>query len=143
VVNSVVDEARPQAEHENIELCSAPVPALEVACPAGILTVVITNLINNAIKFMGDSKVRRINVQAQAYPQSVHVSVEDTGPGLPVDFQELAFLPYARAAANVPGLGLGLATVKRLIEAHRGRVGVQSDKGTGAVFWFELPRAAA
>jgi signal transduction histidine kinase len=72
----------------------------------------------------------------------IRFEVEDTGPGLPPAFLPRAFDPYVRGAGTAePGLGLGLATVRRLVEGHRGRYGVQSRLGTGALFWFELPAA--
>jgi signal transduction histidine kinase len=53
-----------------------------------------------------------------------------------------AFDPYVRGAGtSEPGLGLGLATVRRLVEGHDGRTGVSSQPGEGALFWFELPAA--
>jgi signal transduction histidine kinase len=69
------------------------------------------------------------------------VSVEDTGPGIPPNKKSILFEPYVRGSANEPGIGLGLATVKRLAEAHGGRVGVESALGSGSTFWFELPKA--
>jgi signal transduction histidine kinase len=71
----------------------------------------------------------------------VRFEVADTGPGLPPAFEKHAFEPYMRATTRVPGLGLGLATVKRLVCAYGGHVGVaRGEGGVGALFWFELPR---
>jgi len=69
--------------------------------------------------------------------------VEDTGPGIPVGLQKVVFDPFVRGPQEVAdGTGLGLATVKRLAEAHGGRVGLQSTVGVGSVFWVELPLAS-
>jgi len=66
----------------------------------------------------------------------------DQWPGLPPELARHAFDPYVRGAGtSVPGLGLGLATVRRLVEGHNGRYGVTSAPGEGALFWFELPAA--
>jgi signal transduction histidine kinase len=142
VVQAVVDESRPRAAEERIELNSAELAGGEVACSPGILAVILTNLVNNAIKFMGDASRRRITVRAcDRGGDTVRVEVADTGPGLPAGFERQAFEPYARANTRVPGLGIGLATVKRLVSAHGGRVGVtRGQDGVGALFWFELPR---
>jgi len=71
----------------------------------------------------------------------VRVEVEDTGPGLPPGIEHSIFEPYVRApGVTQPGLGLGLATVKRFADSHGGAVGVLRAEA-GTVFWFELPRA--
>ncbi len=72
----------------------------------------------------------------------VRFEVEDTGPGLPPELVPQAFDPYVRGrGTREPGLGLGLATVRRLVEGHDGRYGVASRPGEGSLFWFELPAA--
>jgi signal transduction histidine kinase len=72
------------------------------------------------------------------------VEVEDTGPGLEPAEEAVVFEPLVRAARpDVPGIGLGLATVRRLATAHRGSTGVRSRPGEGSLFWFELPKATS
>lgn len=69
------------------------------------------------------------------------MEVEDSGPGISPELVGDIFQPYVRGPTNVKeGLGLGLATVKRLCETHGGRVGVRSVVGRGSIFWVELPR---
>jgi signal transduction histidine kinase len=71
------------------------------------------------------------------------LEVQDSGPGIPDEMRMKIFDPYVRAAqSGIPGLGLGLATVRRLAEAHGGAVGVDSRPGQGSLFWIELPLAA-
>src|SRR5207237_5006216 len=142
VVTAVVEESRASAEQGSIELACEQLAGGEVACSSGILTVILTNLINNAIKFMGESPRRHISVRALARGlDEVRFEVADSGPGLPPQLVENAFEPYVRATTRVPGLGLGLATVKRLVCAYGGSVGVtRGEGGVGALFWFELPR---
>jgi len=142
VVAGVVDEAQPLAAQKEIVLTRGELPACEVACAPGILSMILGNLVSNAIKYMADAEVRRVHVRVQRFATRVRFEVEDTGPGLPAGFEEVAFDPYRRARGDLPGLGLGLATVKRLVEAHQGRVGVQLRRPSGSRFWVELPRAA-
>jgi signal transduction histidine kinase len=113
-----------------------------VRCNAGVLTSIVANLARNAIKYIGDGPLRRIEVRAHDAKGKVRVEVQDSGPGLPEGFESRAFDPYIRGPhATQPGIGLGLATVKRLVEAHGGQVGVVSVAGRGCTFWFELPAA--
>jgi signal transduction histidine kinase len=113
----------------------------EVACDAAVLGVILGNLLNNAAKYTKGSAIRRIALRANVTPERVRVEVEDTGPGVPQGLEQRIFEPYVRGPeVTQPGLGLGLATVKRLVESHDGNVGVRRlDPGT--VFWFELRRA--
>jgi signal transduction histidine kinase len=109
-----------------------------------VLSSVVGNLLGNAIKYMPtEAKDRRVRVRAFEMGNRVRVEVSDTGKGLSKEAQDRIFQPYVRVDQSRPGLGLGLATVKRLIEAYAGRVGVQSSAGRGAIFWFELPRHAS
>jgi len=69
------------------------------------------------------------------------VEIEDSGPGVAPELAERVFEPYFRAPGlTQQGLGLGLATVERMVVAHGGRVGVRRG-AIGALFWFELPVA--
>src|SRR5262249_38707357 len=100
--------------------------------------------VTNAIKYMGDAPVRRVRVDVHEGARSVRIEVSDTGPGVPFALRSHLFDPYVRGAdSNVPGLGLGLATVRRLAEAHGGGTGMEPARGGGSVFWFELPKESS
>lgn len=118
--------------------------ASPVACNAGVLTSIVMNLTRNAIKYIGDGPIRRIEVRAFERADAVRVEVQDTGPGLPPGLEQHMFAPYVRGPrTRQSGIGLGLATVKRLVEGHGGNIGVHSVPGRGCTFWFELPKATA
>lgn len=140
-LQDVATELLPAAADAGIELRIEHGGAATVRCHPGILTSLILNLGRNAIKYMGGGPVRRIDIRTVDRGANVRVEVEDTGPGLAPDIEGHAFEPYTRArGATQPGIGLGLATVRRLAEAHHGRVGVSSTPGRGCRFWFELPK---
>jgi signal transduction histidine kinase len=140
VVSGAVQDAAGEAAAAGVRIDVGDLPRREVHCTAGVLSSIIGNLVGNAIKYTsGSPRERLVRIQGAETPTRVHVEVSDTGPGLSGDVQERIFDPYVRADSTRPGLGLGLATVKRLVQSHRGRVGVRSEVGLGSVFWFELP----
>ena len=140
-ITGVLDEARAD-EAAGTEIVVAPFDEIQVKCSPGVLASVVANLVRNAIKYMKGREERRLTVRISPVGQFARVEVEDTGPGLPPGLESSVFDAYVRAPGNTqPGLGLGLATVKRFVESHGGRVGVESTPGRGCVFWFELPRA--
>jgi signal transduction histidine kinase len=131
-VKSTDRRQRPELE---IEIAGRPT----VACSHGVLVSVLTNLMQNAVKFMSDAPVRRVIVRAREEGPNVRIEVEDTGPGIAPELESVLFEPYVRGqGVTQAGLGLGLATVKRLCEAHGGRVGVRSGFD-GSTFWVLLP----
>ena len=140
VVQQVVDEARTAdpAAHADIEV--EPLPACAVRCTNGVLAVVLGNLVRNALKFTRDAALRRVTVRVRRQADRVRFEVHDTGPGIPRGLEQAIFEPYMRATTpSQPGLGLGLATVKRLCEAHGGEVSVSAAPEGGAIFAFTLP----
>jgi len=138
------EELRPPAAAENVDLVFDRPPDCAVACSPGVLAILLTNLVRNSLKYMGESGVRRVHVSVRARRTSVVFEVEDSGPGIPEELGDRIFEPYVRGketAAKKSGIGLGLATVKRLVVSHGGTVGVGKSPLGGALFWFELPRA--
>ncbi len=142
VIGSVIDGVKPVAEEAGVALELAPLPDVRVACSPGVLTSLVSNLVQNALRAVGDRPVRRVAARAFVDPPFVRVEVEDTGPGIEAERLRLLFEAQIRGRTSGEGLGLGLATVRRLSRAHGGDVGVRSEPGRGALFWFTLPIAA-
>ena len=143
VVSGVVDEFRSLAEKTGARLEASVPEHASVACNEGLLTSAISNLVRNAITYLDGERERRVDVLGFDAGERVRIEVRDTGPGLPPGTESSVFEPYVRGpGAAQPGLGLGLATVKRIVETHGGAVGVDSRAGAGCRFWIELPRAA-
>lgn len=139
-VRGAVDELVASGSDPGTEVNIEPLEDVEVACSTGVLHVILSNLLANAAKCMRESPVRRITVRALLIGNKARVEVEDTGPGVPPGLEASIFEPYVRgSSATQPGLGLGLATVKRLVETHGGAVGVRRAPQGGALFYFELP----
>ena len=72
-------------------------------------------------------------------PNSVEISVADSGPGIPAEHHQEIFEDFVRVDRNTTGMGLGLAIAKRLIQAHRGKIWVESEPAGGSKFTFLLP----
>jgi two-component system OmpR family sensor kinase len=111
-----------------------------VACSPDLLNVVLLNLLGNALKFMRGSSVRVVTIGARAAGASYELCVCDTGPGIPEEEIAYVFQPFYRASGTTaPGTGIGLATVRRIVEAHGGTVSVQSASARGTTFRVHLP----
>jgi signal transduction histidine kinase len=142
VVADLMAELTPLAAETDVTLVAERIDDVSVAANAGVLTSLLENLVRNAVKYMLNARERRVMVRAMRIDGRVRVEVQDTGPGIDPELRKNIFEPYVRGRdTGRPGIGLGLATVRRIVEAHAGVVGVDSS-ASGSVFWFELPRAA-
>lgn len=141
VIRDVLADAGPQIEAAQAELVVGAIPQVEVGCARGTLASMLGNLVNNAAKYVtGGTPPHIIHVRACIKGTRARVEVCDNGPGIPPGCEEVVFEPFRRLGnLREPGLGIGLATVKRIAEAYDGRVGVTSNDGCGSTFWFELP----
>ncbi|HYS11144.1 MAG TPA: HAMP domain-containing sensor histidine kinase [Myxococcales bacterium] len=144
VIDALRDELLPAARQRGVALTLEPAPPVQVACSEAAVLVVLQNLLRNAIKYIGDGPRKLVFAWATVSGGRVRVTVQDTGPGIPAGMERAVFEPYVRVAGSrQPGIGLGLATVKRIVESRRGRVGVSSDPRKGATFWVEFPLVGA
>lgn len=100
---------------------------------------VVVNLLTNALRY-GEGKPVKVNVTSAE--GEVRIEVTDQGMGISEDDQRRIFEQFERAAGNdgTGGLGLGLFITQQLVEAHGGRIGVQSVRGQGATFTVALPK---
>lgn len=138
----VRDELGPGVAQLEAELVLEEVPDLEVRCDPGLLHVALTNICGNAVKFLEGREVRRVVVSAREDSGSCRIDVEDTGPGIPAAAQERIFEPFFRVEGiTAGGTGIGLATVRRIVDARGGRLTVASTEGRGSRFSLWLPLA--
>jgi len=105
------------------------------------LADVVQNVLVNAIKYRRLDQPLDIQIDSvQENPEEVTISVRDNGQGVDAAYHELIFLPFKRLhGREIPGTGIGLAICRRIIEAHGGRIWIESGKQAGAVFRFSLP----
>ena len=101
---------------------------------------VFQNLIDNAIKYMGDGRVRRISIGARVGRSETEFWVSDTGLGIPAGDVEKVFFVFRRGSnmADVAGKGVGLASVKSIVENYYGKIWVESREGAGSTFRFTI-----
>ncbi len=104
---------------------------------------VLGNLLDNALKYTGDEK--RIVLRVRTEGRAILFSVEDNGVGIAAAESAAIFQPFFQADQRLSrsreGCGLGLAIVRRIVDAHGGEISVASEPGKGSVFTVKLPLA--
>jgi signal transduction histidine kinase len=142
IVEESVASCAAFANRRNVALTYEVASGLpRVQCDRDRVLQVIGNLVDNAIKVAtaGDS----VSVRASPLDHEVVFSVSDTGPGIPLADQGHLFDRYWRGPnSRYRGTGLGLAIARAIVEAHRGRIWVESEPGRGTTFHFTIPVAA-
>lgn len=121
---------------------SAPLELPQVKADRDRIHQVLSNLVSNAIKYSPNGG--EVTVSAYEQDTEIVVSVADTGVGISQQAMEKLFTKFYRvdnaSTRRIGGTGLGLAIVKEIVEAHRGRVWVESTPGEGSTFYFSLPK---
>ncbi len=123
-----------------IEIAS---PLLEVLGNEAILGQCMTNLLNNAVKFIAPGVTPKIRMWTEQRGKNVRIWCEDNGIGVKPQHQERIFQMFERVhpEGKYEGTGIGLTIVRKAVERMRGKVGVESDGGNGSRFWIELRSA--
>lgn len=107
------------------------------------LRALLQNLVANAAKFVPEGATPVVDVSATRLDGRWRVEVADRGIGVAEADAERVFEPLTRVDTRVEGSGIGLATCKRVVNAHGGEIGLQPRDGGGTVVWFELPDGSA
>ncbi len=143
LVDECVESVAPLAADKGLTLEAAVAAELpRVNADRTKVKQILLNLLSNAIKFTGAG---RIGLGVRLEPDAVHVSVTDTGPGIPEAELPKLFQPYHHRdrspGKSAGGTGLGLAISKTFVEMHGGRIWVESEEKRGSTFHFTLPLA--
>ncbi len=135
VVKEVVDRMRPH--FSSLEI--GDFQHGEVFCDKLRIEQVITNILNNALRY---GKGRPVRVDLRHCGDDMTISVTDNGMGIPETFKDKIFSRFQRAvpASEVSGLGLGLYISKQIIEAHQGKISVDSELHKGSCFTVQIPK---
>jgi signal transduction histidine kinase len=149
IIHEMMDIVKPQVVERNLtmNLISTTDSQLFVKSDRQRLKQILLNLINNALKYNREGG--SIFIQTKIKPADpvknivpVRISITDTGMGISQENLSKLFIPFERFGAEktaTEGTGLGLAVVKKLIDAMGGNLGVESTPNVGSTFWVELP----
>jgi signal transduction histidine kinase len=138
LIRDVVEEHADLAqEHGQSLTAELPEDLPKVRGIDRLLREAVVNYVVNAVKYAGPG--RAIVVRPQHQGDFVRIEVADNGPGIPAEAQALLFREFSRLNKSAPGTGLGLSIVRRIAEAHGGKVGVESTPGQGSRFFIALP----
>ena len=143
LIGEVAEVLQPRADEKGLDLVFEN-PPLAVTADRNRIRQVLTNLIDNAIAYSDEGSVR---CRMRRHLDKARIEVVDTGRGIPEEHLDRIFERFYRVDAarsrKMGGTGLGLAIVRQILEAHGATIQVESTKGRGTRFWFDLPLASA
>ncbi len=142
LIEEVVSLMKARAEEEQVQLrTEIPADLPPLWGDSNRLKQVLINLVSNAIKY--NHRGGQVTIRAAAQGEEIHIQVEDTGLGIPPEAMPHLFEKFYRVKStetHAQGTGLGLAITRQIVEAHGGRIRVDSQVGKGSVFTVCLPR---
>lgn len=140
LVESIRQEMAPDCEGREIEWRISPMPV--VVADAAFIHMALRNLISNAIKYSRKREHAIIEIGAEERPEEIIVFVRDNGVGFNMQYANKLFGVFQRLhrMEEFEGTGIGLASVRRIIERHDGQVWANGEIDQGATFFFSLPR---
>jgi two-component system, OmpR family, phosphate regulon sensor histidine kinase PhoR len=140
----VIDDLRARADEKKVRLENAVPVSLTARADADRLQQVLTNLVENALKYGREQGRIKIGGRSIAADR-VEIWVQDDGPGIPAESRDRVFERFYRVdrarSRETGGTGLGLSIVKHIVQAHGGEVWLDSEVGIGTTFHFTLPLA--
>jgi signal transduction histidine kinase len=138
IVDDVIDQ------HKNLQAPAAMIkvvrPLLPVLGNETSLGQCVSNILNNAVKFVGPGVTPQVTVSTTRTGRKVRIMFADNGIGIKPEHQQKVFQMFERLHPDgkFEGTGIGLTIVRKAIEKMRGKVGIESDGVSGTCFWIEL-----
>lgn len=140
--SQAVAALRVTVEENNATVKSELGENVRVGVELSLLTLVLQNLIDNAIRYRREDVAPVIRVFAEADDRFWRFGVQDNGEGMDMQFAKQVFEPFRRLHGHErPGSGIGLATCERILQRRGGRIWVESQVSQGSTFYFTLPQA--
>ena len=138
IVDSVIARLKSELNGRSIEWAVSPLPP--ATCDAGLITQLFENLIGNAVKYTKKAPAARIEIGATKREGRTVFFVGDNGVGFDMKHANKLFLPFERlhSDGDFEGTGIGLATVRRIVQRHGGEIWAEAAPGEGASFFFTL-----
>ncbi len=141
LVDRLITGVKPLSNSAKVQLLKEVQTTAEVYLDIDRTLQILTNLVDNAIKFSAADNVVTIRVELRN-ADTVRFSVVDQGPGIPKDQLNKLFKVFQQLDSSdrrkTGGTGLGLSISRSLVELHGGQIGVESEVGKGSMFWFEI-----
>jgi two-component system phosphate regulon sensor histidine kinase PhoR len=143
MLDSVIDIITPQVKEKNISLkINSKIKFDRIKADQGQMERVFLNLLSNAVKFTPENG--KVSISIEEKDNDTQFSIEDTGIGIPPQDIQKVFQEFFRADnaldQKIKGSGLGLSLVKKIIDAHKGKIWFDSALGKGTRFTFTLPK---
>lgn len=139
ILDDVLATFEHQLKEQAIQVIRHPLPKA-VPCRRNEINQVLSNLVSNAINYMGPTGRRCIEIGGTEADDQVECFVRDTGVGIQPEDHGRIFNMFTRlGAVDVPGEGVGLAYVKKILRSHGGKIRLDSQRGRGSTFYFTLP----
>jgi signal transduction histidine kinase len=146
LLEGLVPRLELRARQAGMELSVEPVgPQPKVSVDTSVVEQIMTNLVDNAVKYAGGATDRRIHLEVAPAGRWLSISVRDHGPGLDKRVVRRLFRPFSKsahdAAQSAPGVGLGLALCRRLARSMKGDLRLAENGPMGATFTLTIPVA--
>jgi signal transduction histidine kinase len=135
VLGKVLEDLAPELADATLHISELPTLLGDRAQ----LRAVLQNLLGNAARYRSDERPLEVQIAARHVQRAWRIEITDNGRGVPPAERHRVFEPLARVDDSIEGSGIGLATCRRIVGAHGGRIGVDPTVTEGARFWFELP----
>ncbi|MET0821483.1 MAG: GAF domain-containing sensor histidine kinase [Aeromicrobium sp.] len=137
VLDLVLKDVAPLSQRSDAQIVVGELP--RVMGDSDLIYSVLLNLMTNAIKFARPNERPQVTVSAEHRDRHWRIRVDDNGIGVPEDRRESMFDLFARDDHDRVGHGIGLATARRIVEAHGGSIGMDDAAAGGTSVWFDLP----
>lgn len=138
LINQVIDSIKIKFKEADVHFDLSKLP--DCHADRAQVTQIFTNLVDNAVKYLDPTRPSWICIEGTLQADGVLYSVSDSGIGISIEQQEKIFKPYYQLNEKAAGgVGMGLATVKKLVERNNGKIWVLSEKGQYSIFYIALP----